>query len=851
MQPLLHQFFDLGQQQSNALDGSHQWGLVLLSYLVAVLASYTSLLVIERILYAERKRARIGWLWTSALIGGIGVWSMHFIGMLAFEINIPMTHSIGLTLVSIVPAILGNLLAFHTQVNLHSNALKLPTKKMTVFAGVILGAGIGLMHYTGMAAMVVPATLVYDPLWFAISIVVAVALGIIALLTYRKMHQHLNGKKRLRQSQVGVAAIIGAAISGMHYTAMLAARFYSDSTQIDQVHAHSNWLVYAVTLGAVATAITAIIATRIDKRLQQQQAQMRMSGEQLFEVIEAIDDGLVLFEKNGKVLLFNDAFARLTGFEHTTLMSAQLSLDDYAVDADLLKASIEKQLRNGKAWQGEIKAKTSTGSTFPARLAVSKVNYRAANAASADQAHYVATMSDLTLRVEADERIRRLAYNDALTGLANRRLLHDQLQDIMARCAPLPGTNKSKQIAALILIDIDKFKVLNNTLGSDMGDLLLVEVANRLREQLCPGDHIARFGGNEFAYIITDDATQIDSTNFSQRVMKRVSQLQHQLRQPYQLGSYNHICSTSAGVALFASCDGTVESIVSEASLALAQAKKQADGHAVLFRPEFSEAVTQRVTLETELRHAITQRALNLHWQAQVGPEGKVIGAEALVRWQHPERGWISPADFIPLAEDSGLILPLGHWVMEQACRQLKEWRDDPQLSQLQLSVNVSVRQFQQPDFVEDVHQLIVEYGIIPNSLKFELTESLLMEDVDSIIEKMLLLKKVGIDFALDDFGTGYSSMSYLMRLPFNTLKIDVSFVRNMLENPTKAAIVRTIIALADSLHLDVIAEGVETEAQQAYLESFDCKIFQGYLFGRPGPAAELIKLVKGAPLKA
>jgi len=439
MQDTLYTFFDLGQFTRLPLAGSHHPGLVVLSYCVALLASYTAILTLERVRLHSRKTSKYSWLLVSSIIAGIGVWSMHFIGMLAFELNLPMSHGVGLTLLSIIPAIAGSFFALKGQI-------AVPSIRQTLFGGTVLGAGIGLMHYTGMAAMVLPAYLRYDPLWFVFSVVIAVSLGIIALLTYRRYrHTENMALSKRRTVQIVVAATIALAISGMHYTAMIAANFYPTGEPEALFTGHSSWLAYGVGIGAVFSACMAIVATRIDHRLQQQQKLAQMSAKQLYEVISAIDDGLLLFDESNRVLLANEAFARLTGDNLDKIESQKLDIEHYLEHAHELLVYIQSTLDNDKAWHGKVEIKKRSGVSFPVRLSVSEVRYQ-----EQKERHFVATVTDITAEVEASERIRNLAYNDALTGLANRRSLLDRLHEELAHCA------KTDETGALILCDIDK-----------------------------------------------------------------------------------------------------------------------------------------------------------------------------------------------------------------------------------------------------------------------------------------------------------------------------------------------------------------------------------------------------------
>lgn len=430
------------------------------------------------------------------------------------------------------------------------------------------------------------------------------------------------------------------------------------------------------------------------------------------------------------------------------------------------------------------------------------------------------------------EKINQLAFYDPLTRLPNRRLLLDRLQQALAKHA------RGLQQGALLFIDLDNFKDLNDTLGHDMGDQLLQQVAERLSSHVRAQDTLARLGGDEFVLMLE---------GLSLQPAQAVSQVEHvgnkviaALAAPYNLHGHNHISTASIGIALFPGEHSTVDDVLKRADMAMYQAKAAGRNAMRFFDPQMQADVSARASLESDLRHSLGERHFILHYQPQVDAQGQLVGAEALVRWQHPTRGLVPPGEFIPLAESTGLILPLGRWILYSACQQLVAWAAHPHLAQLTLAVNVSARQFHHPDFVEDVFAALAESGANPQRLELELTESQLVEDVETLIGKMSQLKARGVHLALDDFGAGYSSLNYLKRLPLNQLKIDQSFVRDLLDHPSDAAIVRTILALGGYLNLAVTAEGVETQEQFNALQRMGCRRFQGYLFAKPGPAQPL-----------
>lgn len=440
---------------------------------------------------------------------------------------------------------------------------------------------------------------------------------------------------------------------------------------------------------------------------------------------------------------------------------------------------------------------------------------------------------DLSQRKEAEAKIRWLGFYDSLTQLPNRSLLMDRLGEVIQSCQ----TTGEGQ-GALLLLDIDNFKSLNETLGHQYGDALLRLVATRLSNCIAGKHTLARQGGDEFAVVLED--LPPDSMDAGRRAEQVGSAILEALRTPFYLGNQDFHVTVSMGAVVFDGHGDTVEELLKRADLALYQAKSAGRDTLQFFDPSMQKAVSARVEMEKDIRLALERHEFDLYFQPQVQCD-KVIGAEALLRWKHPTKGFIPPSTFVPIAEESGLILPLGEWVLFAACRQLAHWARDPQLQQLTMAVNVSPRQFYQPDFVQQVQRALEVTGARAQLLELELTEGMLLTDVDDTIWKMVQLKELGVMFSLDDFGTGYSSLSYLKRLPLDKLKIDQSFVQEVVDSPNDATIAKSIIALGTSLGLQVIAEGVETEAQRDFLTSNGCHYWQGFLFSRPqaGPEFE------------
>ena len=555
--------------------------------------------------------------------------------------------------------------------------------------------------------------------------------------------------------------------------------------------------------------------------------------------LQNASDGVQIVDAQGRLVEVNDRFCALLGFTRDELLA--MSDEQWSArwpDQTIQGSSLLRLLDQTAATTAEARLQHKDG-----RILHVEANFSSFNL---DDGRFLcASIRDVTDRKAATERIEQLAFYDPLTKLPNRRLMLDRLSQALA------SSSRHHRFGAVMMIDMDDFKTLNDTHGHDIGDRFLVEVAVRLRGCLREGDTAARLGGDEFVVILEGLEGASGAAIATETVAEKILD---SLRQPYQLELGNqqreaaqrsYYCTSSIGITLFLEQTLSVDELMKRADTAMYQAKAAGRNTLRFFDPQMQAAVNARSALELDLRRAIEDSQFQLFYQPQINASGECFGVEALLRWNHPERGWVAPGNFIPLAEETGLILPLGHWVLEAACSQIARWATQPGLQALTVSVNVSAKQFHQPEFVGLVLRSLKKSGASASQLKLELTESLLVRNIEDVISKMNMLKSHGVGFSLDDFGTGYSSLSYLKRMPLDQLKIDQTFVRDILDDPNDAAISQTIVALADSLGLQVLAEGVESEAQRDMLEGQGCRAYQGFLFSKPLPPGELEAFVK------
>jgi diguanylate cyclase (GGDEF)-like protein/PAS domain S-box-containing protein len=812
--------------------------LAALSVVVAMVGSFTAL---AHAGHMRDDEGRAAWIWMLAggITLGLAIWSMHFIGMLAMHFPMEVSYDRTLTLLSPLPAIAAALLGFYV----------LRTEKVSfaqiLFSGILMGLGISAMHYTGMAALKMLPAIAYDPWIVALSILIAIGVAWSALfMMYRG--------DRFRLPAIGQLAlggtVMGVAIAGMHYTAWTGMDFAAGSVCLSGPSRIDNEvLALMVSLVSLLWFLGGIIAALLHQHIkhinlraegmaQAMTRELRDSEDKMRAMIDAALDCIITINADGKITHFNRAAEQTFGYRKDFVIGrnvAEIIIPPHYRERHL--AGMQHFLSTGETRvmnrRVELSAMRADGSEFPAELTITRLNREGPPLLTA-------FLRDITDRKKAESEIHNLAFYDALTQLPNRRLMRDRLQHALATCSRYHGHG------AVLFIDLDNFKTLNDTRGHALGDMLLVEVGLRLRHCIRGEDTIARLGGDEFVVMLEN--LHNDAHIAAIEAEQVGDKLRLELSQPYLLQGLEYHSTCSVGIALFSDASISVDELLKRADTAMYESKRAGRNAVRFFDPDMQAELEQRTALESDLRHALKRGEFVMYYQPQVNDAYRIVSAEVLLRWNHPRLGLVAPTQFIPIAEDTGLILPIGQWVLESACHLLKEWESSAATRDLELAVNVSARQFRQASFVDQVRRVLKKTGVAPSRLKLELTESLVLDNVEDSIQKMEALRTLGIRFSMDDFGTGHSSLTYLKRLPLTQLKIDQSFVRDIATDPNDSIIVQTIIGMAKNLGLGVIAEGVETSEQLGYLQNYGCPAFQGYLFGEPLPYREFARKLPG-----
>jgi diguanylate cyclase (GGDEF)-like protein len=797
----------------------HDYRIVALAALICAASVFTSFRVYSHLSLARGPR-RVALLLLAGVCTGAGIWATHFVAMVAYDAGIQTAYEPVATAGSLLIAVAATTLGFAVSSG--------PGNRKHGLGGTVIGLGIAMMHYSGMSALLVPGRLEWSTAHVIASLVIGGIFAAAALIAYHRVEG--------RRSVWLAAGLMTLAICGLHFTAMGAVTIAPDPTIAIVPSQISNGAIVAAVTGAallvLLSGITAVAVMENQTRrlreveLEGANALLRDRGVRLQAIVDNFPGGITVLEHDLRISIVNECAKRLLDLPERLFSGGAPRLED------VFRFNAER----GEYGPGDVEAQVA------ARMALAREGKPHAfererpdgtvievRGTPLPGGGFVTTYMDATERRRSQARIMHMAHHDALTDLPNRALLKERLEHA------LTSAGVRQESVAVFLLDLDRFKETNDTLGHSVGDDLLKAVACRLREGAREGATVARLGGDEFAIV-----DQVQSPDEATALAERVQSL---LRSPFDLGHHQIMAEASIGIAIGPGDGKSPDELLRNADLALYRSK--ADGRCTyrFFKPGMDARMRARRTLETDLRRALANDEFEVHYQPFMDLRtDRISGCEALLRWRHPRRGLVSPAEFIPVAEENGLILPIGEWVLKRACADAATWP-----KKVKVAVNLSPSQFKSRDLVQSVFRVLAATRLPSHRLELEVTESALLQCKASTIAAVQELRTIGVQISMDDFGTGYSSLGYLQNFPFDKIKIDRSFVHNLGRGAGALAILKAITTLADSLGVSTIAEGVETNEQLDRVRAQGCAEAQGYLFGKPQPASEISKLLTAA----
>ncbi|WP_456830528.1 EAL domain-containing protein [Deinococcus sp. UYEF24] len=832
----------------NILQASYSPALVLLSILLACVGSYTALSLAAR-LSLLHGRVWFGWWSLGTVILGLGIWSMHFVGMLALHLNIPVAYRLWPTVLSVLPAVAASGLVLQTASRPRLSAATL------LVSSLVMGAGIASMHYLGMSAIGQPLMMTFNPGLVALSVLIAVvAAGAALFLAFSLKSTGLRPSGSLQR--ILGAVLLGLGIASMHYTGMWATTF---AAPMNMPSSSGTQGALAITVSLAVFALFGLLAAAlIVERLFTRQQQHRDELEALVQVrttelgraleeneqmylsslataqrshhtLNTLSEGVTQLDSSGTVLTCNTSAAQLLDLQLEDILGRRLQDIPLELDDDQRRRTpqgILLQQLLDRPKEAQIVGRQRANGTYQwlsfVRHDLHQDNFQSEQ--------LVVCMTDVTEQRENERKLHHQANTDALTGLANRHTLYEVLPELLYNAA------WKHTSVAVLFIDLDQFKAINDSVGHSVGDKVLMEVSQRLGKVVRKPDLLVRLGGDEFCVVL-------DAIKDVSDVLQVAERIHRQLVEPLLCEGHHFQVGASIGITLFPELADSAQSMLRQADLAMYRVKRNGRGGTAVFQLEIEAEALRRALVEQHLQEAVSRGELTLVYQPLVAlGKGRITSCEALLRWNNAELGFVSPAEFIPIAEQSGLIYGLDEWVILEACKQAARWREEGY--QIEMAVNISALHVQRAELIPFVKRVLEETGTQPEQLRLELTEGALMLDMEEALRQLHALRGLGVQLALDDFGTGYSSLSWLQSLPIEQLKLDRSLLEHAAEEPRRELVLASFVTLAQTLGMTVVAEGIETSAQLALLRRMGCDFGQGYFLSRPVTPESVLNLL-------